>query len=230
MSESRLSKEMHRRIFELTLALYRVTDFFPPEEVLKRQLRERANEIFGILNEYGYGLGGAKEITVAVGKIKSILGFFKITVSQKYINPLNIKVLEREYGFISDFLERELSYLQDDEKEVKVSDKVRAYNPLKRLSPVVSKPDIKKEVKVEESIGHKAVSDIKYDREYNERQRAIIDHLKEKHVAKVSDFYDFFADISTKTVQRDLQDLVQKNILKKEGEKRWTQYTLIGVL
>ena len=54
MSSSRIPQEIHRIIFELTLALYRVTDFFPPNETLRRQLREKANEIFGSVTEYGY--------------------------------------------------------------------------------------------------------------------------------------------------------------------------------
>jgi len=47
--------------------------------------------------------------------------------------------------------------------------------------------------------------------------------------AKISDFHSFFGDISSKTIQRDLQDLVSKSVLKKEGEKRWTVYSINGV-
>ena len=38
-----MTSEMNRKIFELTLAVYRVTDLFPESEVLKRQVREKAN-------------------------------------------------------------------------------------------------------------------------------------------------------------------------------------------
>ena len=52
MSDAGNLKEIQRKVFDLTLALYRVTDFFPKDEALKRSLREKANEIFGLANEY----------------------------------------------------------------------------------------------------------------------------------------------------------------------------------
>jgi predicted HTH transcriptional regulator len=60
----------------------------------------------------------------------------------------------------------------------------------------------------------------------NERQQKILEYVKQTSQAKISDFFTFFTDISSKTIQRDLQGLVAKNILKKEGEKRWTIYSL----
>ncbi len=61
---------------------------------------------------------------------------------------------------------------------------------------------------------------------FTERQKMMLEHLTKNGPVKVSDFFSRFSDISSKTIQRDLQDLVAKNILKKEGEKRWTVYTL----
>ena len=63
-------------------------------------------------------------------------------------------------------------------------------------------------------------------KDLNERQMVILEHFKNSKHAKVSDFSPVFNGISTKTIQRDLQDLVGRNVLKKEGEKRWTMYSL----
>ena len=60
--------------------------------------------------------------------------------------------------------------------------------------------------------------------EMSDRQRAILDRVREIGKVKVSDFYEAFRGISAKTVQRDLQELVARNLLRKEGEKRWTIY------
>jgi DeoR/GlpR family transcriptional regulator of sugar metabolism len=61
----------------------------------------------------------------------------------------------------------------------------------------------------------------------NQRQETIVKYIGSAGRAKISDFLDKFAGISSKTIQRDLNDLVVKNILKKEGEKRWTVYSLV---
>ncbi|TSC77789.1 MAG: hypothetical protein G01um101433_463 [Parcubacteria group bacterium Gr01-1014_33] len=58
----------------------------------------------------------------------------------------------------------------------------------------------------------------------NERQKKIIECIGRNARAKISDLYPFFDDVSSKTLQRDLQDLVNRNLIKKEGEKRWTMY------
>ncbi len=45
--------------------------------------------------------------------------------------------------------------------------------------------------------------------------------------ARLGDLHTLFGDVSSKTIQRDLFDLVSRNILRKEGEKRWTTYFLV---
>ena len=63
----------------------------------------------------------------------------------------------------------------------------------------------------------------------SERQKAIIGHMKKADKkARLGNIHALFGDISSKTIQRDLFDLVSRNILRKEGEKRWTTYFLIG--
>ena len=59
------------------------------------------------------------------------------------------------------------------------------------------------------------------------RQKKIVDYVKKTSQAKVSEVSTFFKGLSTKTIQRDLHMLVQKNVLKREGERRWTSYSPI---
>ena len=61
---------------------------------------------------------------------------------------------------------------------------------------------------------------------FTERQKMIIEHLHKNGQVKISDFFSEFNALSSKTIQRELHDLVAKNVLKKEGEKRWRTYTL----
>jgi len=42
----------------------------------------------------------------------------------------------------------------------------------------------------------------------------------------VKDFAKVITDISEKTIQRELLDLVQRGVIKKEGERRWSRYSL----
>lgn len=60
----------------------------------------------------------------------------------------------------------------------------------------------------------------------NERQVRIVKYVKEKGELSVSDLKTIFTDIIDKTLYRDLQLLVRKNILEQSGEKKGRKYKL----
>src|SRR3989344_1443214 len=62
------------------------------------------------------------------------------------------------------------------------------------------------------------------------RQEAIVEVLKRRDAVSVGELARLFTGIvGQKTLQRDLQDLVEKHIVSKSGEKRWTIYSLAKV-
>lgn len=202
MFESKISKELHRRVFELTLAIYRVTDFFPPGEVLRRNLREKANEIFGNVSEYGYSENMEQAANTILAKVEAIKGYLEIARSMRFVRPINITILEREYDRLCEFFAKEptASDIKTSEPQAAPSkEELPTWNEFSKVNGTT------------------------------ERQKAILEHVKQAKQAKISDFYSSFNGVSSKTIQRDLQDLVAKSILKKEGTKRWTVYSLNGV-
>lgn len=62
----------------------------------------------------------------------------------------------------------------------------------------------------------------------NKRQSIIINLLKRKKEVMIKDISSLISDCSEKTIQRELFALVDAGILKKEGERRWTRYSLAG--
>jgi predicted HTH transcriptional regulator len=58
------------------------------------------------------------------------------------------------------------------------------------------------------------------------RQEAIINVLKSQSNLTIKDFSKVIKDCSEKTIQRELIDLVDRGIVKKEGERRWSRYSL----
>lgn len=61
----------------------------------------------------------------------------------------------------------------------------------------------------------------------NKRQSIIINLLKRKKDVMIKDISSVISDCSEKTIQRELFALVDAGILKKEGERRWTKYSLV---
>jgi len=61
----------------------------------------------------------------------------------------------------------------------------------------------------------------------NDRAQTIIDFIAKRGSASTGDIAQLITDCSSKTLQRDLTKLVAAGTLKKEGEKRWTKYSLV---
>lgn len=238
MSESRHTKKLEQKVFELTLALYRVTDFFPPGEALRKHLREKANEIFGGISEYRHGLDQEREAVVMLGKIESVKGYLQIARSMRFVKPINLTVLEREYAGLASILEAEIESLRQEAANHNNNNQ----HTLERTPEPAAHPEALHNIAlstwndftVKEPVAEKPARPALQKKivagEMNDRQRKIMAYIESVAKAKISDFFTVFHDISSKTIQRDLQDLVARNALKKEGEKRWTTYYINNAL
>ncbi|MFZ2949867.1 MAG: DeoR family transcriptional regulator, partial [Desulfuromonadaceae bacterium] len=62
----------------------------------------------------------------------------------------------------------------------------------------------------------------------NNRRDSILKILTKKGDVTIKDISQSISDVSEKTIQRELLSLVQSGVLKKEGEKRWSRYSLVS--
>ena len=60
----------------------------------------------------------------------------------------------------------------------------------------------------------------------DKRQQTIIALVKRHRTLTIKGFTGVIKDCSEKTIQRELLALVEKGVLKKEGERRWSTYSL----
>jgi len=61
----------------------------------------------------------------------------------------------------------------------------------------------------------------------NERQIKAVGHVKEKGIISLSLFKTLVPEVSDKTLYRDLQRLVKRELFKKVGEKKGRKYKLL---
>jgi DNA-binding transcriptional ArsR family regulator len=70
------------------------------------------------------------------------------------------------------------------------------------------------------------VSPIKDRPATSSRREAVLSVLKAKGSLSIKDLSTVIRDVSEKTIQRELQALIQEGVIEKSGERRWTVYSL----
>lgn len=61
----------------------------------------------------------------------------------------------------------------------------------------------------------------------NDRRERIKVVLSAKGEATIKDITDIISDVSSKTIQRELNTMIEDNIVKRQGERRWSRYSLV---
>ncbi len=61
------------------------------------------------------------------------------------------------------------------------------------------------------------------DQDRRERIKVV---LSAKGEATIKDISDIITDVSSKTIQRELNAMIEDNLVKRQGERRWSKYSL----
>lgn len=60
------------------------------------------------------------------------------------------------------------------------------------------------------------------------RQARIATVIEARGEASIKDISEVITDVSEKTIQRELNVMIDKNIIKRQGERRWSRYSLFS--
>ena len=199
----------------LVRALYRVTASWDSQDtdILERDMRQQAHKILEMIAK------GESEYDEADARI--MLGYLRIAEEAARVPRENFAVLTREY-------EKAFAWARERREEYRSRSRMAGEKKQEleqnKGSAVMKSASAPAPVSIAYLPGH--TNEHQEHEIGNGRQKEILTRLSRAHELKISDLYSAFPDISSKTIQRDLQDLVIRRIIKKAGEKRWTTYAL----
>lgn len=216
---------------KLVSALYLLTSFFSDLEPMKWRLRELGGSLVSVRE---------KQNTV-----HEIMGLLTIAKNAGLVSDMNYGIIYKEFEKIApakNDLEEMLVELPQPEhrlenrtepnpsqshsySEYKVENRVQS-KPHEYLPSVEHHEQMLKDRNVRDIRAPKERSDGAVAVKKNSRQTAILSLLKKKKEIMVRDVSPFIEGVSEKTIQRELLAMVNKGILRKEGEKRWSRYSL----
>jgi hypothetical protein len=217
---------LFKRTEKIVLALYLITDHLSDTESIKTSIRKSANQIL----KDGISVTTKPHVALGQGAMNvcmyEVLSLLDIAASVKLISQKNCILIKDEMvrllkdirahvdsGQSSDTLKRTF-FTVDTGAQTDVLYKGHKRHEKAHMSFKAEKPQN------ENNINPRDLN-IK-----DNRTEKIINLGKEKGSFNVKDASELFVGISEKTIQRELLKLVATGVLKKEGERRWSTYSL----
>lgn len=211
MAESHINSDIEKlkeRALKITEALYRTTDILFDGEPLKWSLRTTALDIMNIVSNLN-SAGQMRELDRLNAMIQNLFLKLELASSGTYISKMNFEVLKREYSALNN------NIVEHSKSPVLLEIQPhQQYRTKDEITDIVSdRHEMDTEVDTKVSV--------------SDRKTVIMSALKDGGPSSVSDVAKLFnGTIGEKTVQRELNSLVEIGIIKKEGEKRWRRYFL----
>lgn len=203
-------KHIFKKTEKIVAALYIVSNLIKDKEPIKWKLREKSLTLMSsalILND-DQSFDKDLAIRALFSDALEILSTLSLGHMGGLFSTMNYEILRSEIEKVTTLLKDNL--IQERETKGYV------------LSESFFKEDIVLSKKNDTSV--KDISPVLPKK--NNRQEIIINLLKTKSNLTIKDVAQVVTDCSEKTIQRELISLVEKGIVIREGERRWSKYSL----
>lgn len=254
ISYENLSIVLNKRTEKLVTALYMVTDCMDHNEPLRHQLRLLGVELLSDMQSLALAAVHEKNIIFddIKQKISEISSLVEIARAVSMVSDMNGGILLKEFVSLKATIEKkhyenkighnqeslfgnssgtniifpehffsntDQPHTQNDTMDRLLEFKGQQKDTQKQESNNVPNESVKKEV----SAQAQPKSDIALRLM---RRNNIIKFVREKKEVTIKEISKIISDCSEKTIQRELMALVSEGVLKKEGDKRWSKYSL----
>ena len=218
----------YRKTERIVTALYMVTDFLSDNEPIKLQVRNKSTLLLPLMIDLKHKHKLLREQTVENFKLAllEISSLLETSVFVGYISEMNYHLLKKEFIYLVEMVTPLKNDLHDFSLPSSLFN-VGAALPAQKKLPTESKNDTKilKDISKGQTIKDSSIFSIIAKKRTNRRE-TILNLVKMKNVINVKDVSEVIKNCSEKTLQRELLGLAKRGVLKKEGERRWSKYSL----
>lgn len=225
------------RIQKLTAALYRVTDLLSDKEPFKWTLRDKALNIYDDLVSIKNTKDKESLLDNSLKNFTQIIKSLELVSAGVSVSNLNFEILKREYLFLKNFIEGKKTDIAYDSNILsdleKLGSSAPAWKPSLRVGQTAARKELpeKNQINPAYPTGGGAYNEAGVQ-EINPQSRKgkVLDFLKSGPAKSVNEIAVIFnGEISEKSIQRDLLDLVKMGKISAIGDKRWRKYQTIDL-
>lgn len=215
---------LYKKIERISLALYLCTNHLSDEVSLKTNIRLSADNLLKDILAFNRGQSNLNSTTKLKEDFLEIRSLLNISTNCNLINQNNAHILIDEMTKISREIENQKDNFVGDSEFKKSFFVVESRHKVSEtVTP--SQPEQKPEVKKEDK-GHQEAKG-QENNELEDRASKILQIIKDNDKVTIKDITSRIQGYSEKTIQRELLRLVSLKIIKKEGERRWSTYSVV---
>ena len=112
------------KLFEITMAVYRVTEQFPKDEILKIQIRGAANKLFAYYSQkFLNNHPNEEHLEELSGSVSYLRSLLLVAKENRFSKDVNFIVLDQEYKFFIDVASKEIISKKQEENSQKAEEK-----------------------------------------------------------------------------------------------------------
>jgi hypothetical protein len=243
---------VYKKTEKLVAAIYLVTNLIADTEPLKARIRENALSIMSVVVDWNTVTASERKALLKEYQALAleIVSYASVARAAGMISDMNFQILEKEFEALMFAAERDehvvldASFFDASRPVMQASAQVPPTSASAPAAPAQSAlPSQSASQPAAQALAQRAAEQASRDVLYNahkghesrapkaadskdDRQAAIIKLLSKKGGLSVKDFVGAVKGVSEKTIQRELLSMVASGILKKEGERRWSTYSL----
>lgn len=225
---------LYKKVERISLALYLCTDHISDDVSLKTNIRLKADSLIKDILLFNRGDSNHTATNRLRENFLETKSLLFIGMNCSLINQNNVQILADEMNRLS----REVENQKDSfvgESEFKKSFFVVESRPrlTENREPQVDydkghkgheKPTQQKEEnQINETVSKRSVE----SQDSNNRTEEIMKIIKDNKKVTIKDISNQIKNCSEKTIQRELLKMVSLNLIKKEGERRWSTYSIV---
>lgn len=215
---------------KITAALYLVSGLLKDDEPLKWELRDRGMSLISSSFTASSSVPGDKNAVIQslFGSALETISLLNVARVSNLISEMNHILLVREIDSIIIMLRDRLAQSAENAGYVLSESFFK--------TPDLFSSGFKAENRSSNAEKTKSLSILRDQNEHkghaqslakkSQRQEHILAILQKQSNLTIKDFARAIQDCSEKTIQRELLELVEKGVIKKEGERRWSRYSL----
>ena len=243
---------IQKKTERIVAAVYLLTDTIPNDDPLKGQLRSFGLTLLETVVEPEAKDITGKYLRSVVREYQRIISLITVAAHAQYLSEMNYSILVQELNDQVQFVARVLAHQHRDIRQAVLSDDFfdvsknvpRTNDTLDIIHPkkevFYKGQDIKRHNNVfynsSQPLQQENVSEqflVKTEKErsiqnkkHGDRRSQIISIIEEKDKVSIKDISSVVTNCSEKTLQRELLAMVNDGVLKKEGERRWSTYSM----